>query len=190
MERFAAELRSATVDGGRLVGHAAVFNRAARVTDRKGVAHWERLAPTAFDAVLSSDPDVRALINHDPNLLLARTANGTLKLDVDDDGLIFDADLPDTSYARDLRELVAGGLLTGASFAFVPGRVERSPAPDGLELRTHVEVDRVLDVSAVTYPAYAGAGVELRAVTFPAHPLRRYRTRLILARAAQKGIRP
>lgn len=184
MESFAAELRAATIDEGRLVGHAAVFNRLAELP-----GHWEQIAPGAFDAVLAGEPDVRALVNHDPNRVLARTSNGTLKLDVDDDGLIFDADLPDTSYARDLRELVDRGLVTGASFAFVPGTSEWGTAPDGSRLRTHTEIGRLLDVSAVTYPAYQATDVALRAVVFPTHPLRRYRSRLIMTRH-RKGYRP
>lgn len=185
MDRYVVELRAAEIDGNRLVGHAAVFNRMAQ---RPG--HWEQVAAGAFDEVLAGEPDVRALINHDPNQLLARTANGTLKLGVDRDGLVFEAELPDTSYARDLRDLVHRGLVTGASFGFVPGSDKWGRAPDGTQLRTHTSVAMLRDVGPVTFPAYTDTAVQLRSVTFPAHPLRHYRSRLILTRAAQKGIRP
>lgn len=160
-DRFAVELR-ARMTGNRLVGHAAVFGQVAALP-----RHYERLAPTAFRSVLANpETDVRALVNHDPNLLLGRQGAGTLWVGTDGDGLAFEVELPDTSYARDLRALVERGDLVGASFAFIPGEDEWERAPDGRQLRTHTSVRELLDVSPVTYPAYGGAGVALRSMTF------------------------
>lgn len=156
-ERFLAEFR-ATLDGNRLIGHAAVFGQTAKLA-----TGYERLAPSAFKAALA-DPatDVRALVNHNPTMVLGRQSAGTLKLETDDQGLRFEVDLPDTSYARDLRELIGRGDVTGASFGFVPGEDEWSTAPDGKQVRTHTSVRKLLDVSPVTWPAYEGATVALR----------------------------
>jgi HK97 family phage prohead protease len=151
------ELR-AQITGNKLEGHAAVFGQVARVRN-----DWETLAPTAFDEVLSNpDTDVRALVNHDPMYLLARQSAGTLRIGTDREGLAFELDLPNTSYANDLRELVDRGDLDGASFGFVPGKDTFSRAPDGHQLRTHTSVRELVDVSPVTFPAYDGAGVALR----------------------------
>src|SRR5215475_2335681 len=49
----------------------------------------ERIAPGAFDRAVRED-DVRGLMNHDPNLLLGRTAAGTLKLSADATGLRYE----------------------------------------------------------------------------------------------------
>lgn len=161
MDRFLAEFR-AELEGNRLVGHAAVFGQTARLA-----GGYERIAPTAFQRVLEApETDVRALINHDPKYVLGRQSAGTLRLSTDKEGLRFDVDLPDTSYARDLRELVARGDVTGASFGFIPGEDEFSTAPDGKQVRTHTSVARLLDVSPVTFPAYEGAGVALRHIDF------------------------
>jgi HK97 family phage prohead protease len=159
--RLVAELRSAGVDGDTLTGHAAVFGQTAKI--RGG---YERIAPTAFDDVLKRDDDVLALVDHDPGRLLGRRASGTLRLAVDDDGLVFEVDLPDTSYARDVRTLVARGDQRGASFGFLPGDDTLSHAPDGKQLRTHTRLDRLLDVSVVALPAYDSTDVALRHVTF------------------------
>lgn len=176
MERFAVEFR-AEVSGDTLRGHAAVFGQTAKVG-----GGYEQLAPTAFDAALK-DSDVRALLNHNPTLVLGRQSAGTLRLSVDDEGLAFEVDLPDTSYARDLRELVARGDVTGASFGFIPGQDEYRKAPDGKQIRTHTSVAQLLDVSPVTWPAYDGTDVSLRHIDFglanTASPLR---TQQILAR--------
>lgn len=175
--RFFVECR-AELEGNRLVGHAAVFGQMARLA-----GSYERLAPTAFDRALADDTtDVRALMNHDPNLVLGRQSAKTLRLSTDSEGLRFEVDLPDTSYARDLRELVARGDMTGASFAFIPGEDQMSTAPDGRQLRTHLSVERLIDVSPVTFPAYDGASVMLRHYDFSG-PRRSAREQMIRVRA-------
>lgn len=173
MERLYAELR-ADIHGDTLAGRAAVFGQLAEI---RGA--WEAIAPTAFTEALGRGDDVVALRDHNPELLLGRTANGTLRLDTDDDGLAFEVDLPDTSYAHDVKRLVAGGYLRGASFGFLPGRDEMGRGPDGRQLRTHTSIKRLLDVSVVATPAYDGTTVTLRAYEPPTLD---NRTRLILAR--------
>lgn len=157
--RYSVLCRS-TIDGDTLHGHAAVFGQRAKVP-----GGYEQLATTAFDAVLKrSDSDVTALINHDPAMLLGRESAGTLRVRSDADGLAFDVDLPDTSYANDLRKLVARGDMTGASFGFIPD-LDKSTwtrAEDGSQVHTIHALTFLRDVSPVTFPAYSGAGVALR----------------------------
>jgi HK97 family phage prohead protease len=112
---------------------------------------------------------------------LGTTRGGTLKLSTDDVGLVFAVDLPDTADGHTVRELVERGDLGGASFGFIPGDVRPTVAPDGRQLRTHTSVRQLLDVSAVTYPAYPDTDVVLRAMAFDRPALDR-RTQLILAR--------
>lgn len=146
-----AELR-----GRRLGGYAAVFDQ----TTDLGWQGQERLAQTAFQRALSSpDTDVRALYNHNPLYLLGRQSSGTLRVTVDSRGLEYEVDLPDTSYARDVRELVERGDITGASFGFVPGEWTTQG-----EVRTHTSVSRLVDVSPVPFPAYDGASTEARSL--------------------------
>lgn len=164
MRFFPVELRRAEVSGNRLAGHAAVYGQPTQI---RGA--WEQIAPGAFDAALGRGDDVVALRDHDPSLLLGRTKAGTLRLDVDDEGLSFEVDLPDTEYARDVRELVTRGDLAGASFGFLPGADTWGKGPDGGRLRTHTSVARLVDVSVVSIPAYEGTSVALRAADpFPA----------------------
>ena len=152
----------AQVHGNTLVGYAAVYNRRAPI---RGA--WEAIAPGAFDEVLRRGADVCALVDHDPSKLLGRTASGTLRLRSDTRGLAFEVELPDTSYAHDVRALVARGDLRGASFGFLPGADTLSVASDGRHLRTHTSVARLVDVSVVTMPAYEDTSVGFA----PARPL-------------------
>lgn len=159
LRRFAVEAR-AELDGMVLRGYASVFDQAA---DLPG--HSEVMARSAFDKALADESvDVRALWNHNADHLLGRQSSGTLRLRVDDDGLAFEVDLPDTSVGRDVAELVRRGDLSGASFGFLPGDDEWSTR-GGVRTRTHLSVERLVDVSPVTWPAYAGASVSMRAVS-------------------------
>lgn len=178
--RIGAEFR-AEVNGNSLAGHAAVWKGYAAIpADRP--RYYESLARSAFDRVLTQD--VPALVNHDPSLILGRSSAGTLKLSTDDSGLYFEIpQLPNTSYANDLREQVSRGDITGMSFGFIPGDQTNGRAPDGRQLRTHTRIARLLDISPVTYPAYEGTDLVLRHQTFD-DPLEGNRSRLIKARAA------
>jgi len=149
------DLEHVQADQRTLRGHAAVFNV---LSDDLG-GFRERIAPGAFADVL--DADVRLLVNHKPDHVLARTRSGTLRLSEDARGLAVEADLPDTSYARDLRESLRRGDLDGMSFRFRVGE-EDWTHEDGTEVRTVQRVEHLEDVCLATYPAYPSASVELR----------------------------
>lgn len=175
LSRFHVQLR-AQITGNKVEGHAAVFEQIAEVP-----GHYEALERGAFaDVLKDAATDVRALINHDASLLLARQSAGTLRISEDSEGLPFELDLPNTTYANDLRVLLERGDINGASFAFLPGKDRWEKAPDGRQLRMHTSVSRLLDVSVVTFPAYEGAGVSLRSKTFAPNG---QRDQLIRARA-------
>ena len=76
----------------------------------------------------------------------------------DEHGLAFEAELPDTSFARDLRESVRRGDVDGASFRFVVG--EEHWSDDVREIRS---VKELHDLTIATVPAYPATSIELRA---------------------------
>ena len=133
-----------------ITGHAAVFNQLS--SDLGGFR--EVIAPNAFENVLNDD--VRALVNHDPNLLLARTTSGTLNLEQTDEGLQYSFDVPDTTYGRDLIVSMQRKDITQSSFAFTIEEDSWETTADG-EIRTINKVKNLYDVSPVTYPAYPSA---------------------------------
>lgn len=150
------EVRESQEDSqpSKIVGYAAKFNQWS--SDLGGFV--ERIAPTAFDKADMSD--VRGLIDHDPGRILGRTASGTLRLSVDDIGLRYEIDLPNTSYARDLMESMKRGDINQSSFAFRvnydnPEAEEwRFNDQTGVYERTINDFSGIYDVSPVTYPAY------------------------------------
>jgi HK97 family phage prohead protease len=152
MERFGIVSRAA-VQGNTLVGLAAVYDvPTTRQSDFPGT---ETIARTAFDGLL--DGDVVALVNHDMNQLLGRTASGTLRLASVAEGLRMELDLPDTQLGHDVRELVKRGDLAGMSFSATLGEVERTKA--GV---VHRKFKALHDVAVVTSPAYRETSVAVR----------------------------
>lgn len=152
------ELRA---DGGEdapqvLVGYAAMFDELSE--DLGGFR--EQIAPGAFAKSLGGD--VRALFNHDPNLLLGRTKSKTLTLAEDQRGLRVEITLPNTSAARDLLENMRVGNVDQMSFGFRTIR-DKWDEVDGKLVRTLLEV-RLLDVSPVTFPAYPQTEIAKRSM--------------------------
>lgn len=170
--RVGVQCRAEMRKGGKVGGYAAVFGEVADL----GPFGKEALAEGAFDVALKGS-DVRALWEHDPTRVLGRESVGTLRLRVDSTGLEWEADLPDTGYARDLAALVERGDIDGASFGFVPGQQSYDTER---QVRTHTSVKRLVDVSAVTWGAYNAATTEARSASFRAT---RLRSQLIRARA-------
>jgi HK97 family phage prohead protease len=120
---------------------------------------WQEvIRPGAASRTLERSPDVRFLINHDANLLLARTASGTLTLSEDSEGGIADARMADVSYARDLAALIERGDSSQMSFGFW---ITSDSWSGNLHEVREFDLDGG-DVSAVTFPAFPQTSSELR----------------------------
>lgn len=152
----------AGADGKPMIrGYAAVFNQLSE--DLGGFR--EQLSTGAFsDAMASSD--VRALVNHDPNLVLGRSKAGTLTMREDAAGLYVEVTPPDTQAARDLITSMQRGDINQMSFAFTVAKEDQAWTRDGTGpwLRTIKKVSRLYDVSVVTYPAYQQTTAAARAL--------------------------
>ena len=157
--RYTAEFR-VEQDGKKLVGYAAKFSP-NRSQDLGGFL--EQIDPKAFTRSLAQGADVRALINHDQNLILGRSTSGTLNLSVDSEGLLVEITPPDTSYARDLMVSMSRGDVTQMSFAFITKQDSWDKEGDK-NIRTLLDVD-LHEVSAVTYPAYLNTEIGLRSLS-------------------------
>lgn len=154
VEKREFRMEDITHEGKTVRGYAAVYN-----SDSEWMGgFYEQIAVGAFDEVL--DNDVRAYFNHDENLLLGRVSSGTLRIGVDARGLWYEVDMPNTSYANDLVELMKRGDVNQSSFAFLIGQ-DRWEERNGKTYRIIEKVSRLLDVSPVAQPAYPDATSEL-----------------------------
>jgi len=169
LEKYDAEVRKSSVvreqrefrmedvehNGNVIRGYAAIYN-----SDSEWMGgFYEQIERGAFDDVLSDD--VRAYFNHDENLLLGRVSSGTLRIGADERGLYYEVDLPNTTYANDLVELMKRGDVNQSSFAFLIGQ-DRWEQRGGKTYRIIEKVSRLLDVSPVAQPAYPDATSELK----------------------------
>jgi len=142
----------------RITGYAAVFGQLSELI---GGQFREKIRYGAFSRSISGSADVRALLNHDANLILGRTTAGTLQLIQDGHGLMYTVSLPDNTTGRDLFESIRRGDITQSSFGFTTNKDEWSKSPDGQSIRELLDVT-LFDVSPVTYPAYPQTSVGLR----------------------------
>jgi HK97 family phage prohead protease len=166
-------------------GYAALFNVETVIAG----LFRERIAPGAFAEGLKRD-DVRALFNHNPDVVLGRKIAGTLSLREDANGLVYRVLLNEHDpAAASVAAKIERGDVSGSSFWFAvvaPDDEEWTPpdARGGLPLRTLKKL-RLIDVSAVTFPAYEPTTVSLRnersAIAI------RERTRLQIQIARAKG---
>lgn len=151
-------------------GYAAVFGKESKNLGGQKYQFREIIEPGAFDDVLMDD--VRALVNHDPNMILARSkaGNGSLTIGTDDTGLFYEFEAPDTRAGNDLLESIRRGDIDQSSFSFSvddEGQAwEEKQDGDGpvMMTRTIKRVSRLYDVSPVTYPAYPDATVAIRSL--------------------------
>lgn len=121
----------------------------------------EYVAQGAFDGCDMTD--VRALIDHRPELVLGRSTADTLTLSIDDTGLFgsIRVNSRDTD-AVNLHARVQRGDVNQASFGFDEGEVTYTDLADGRVRRTINQVSKLYEVSVCTFPAYEQTYVSAR----------------------------
>lgn len=148
------QFRAEPTEDGKMEikGYAAVFN------SPETYGYTEVIAPTAFDDADMSDVVLR--YNHnDTFMVLARTRNGSLKLDVDSTGLMMDAQLQDDiTDHRNIFNAIKSGLIDKQSFAFV---VAEDDYDYDTDTRTITKIRKVFDVSVVDQPFYNATDVSV-----------------------------
>ncbi len=159
----------------RFGGHAALFNSRTAIGNPKTMGFYESVAPGAFTKTLG-EADARFLIDHSSYHVVSRASAGTLNLAQNTRGLHTDSALDQRlSYVNDLIANLDNGNIRGMSFGFQvikddwAEEEERSASGDAhkVEVRTIREV-KLIEVSAVTFPAYEETDAGLRFSLVPA----------------------
>lgn len=143
-------------DGRTIKGYAAIFDSKYVMWE----GYEETIARGAFDGADFSD--VVALFNHESENLLARSKDGTgtLTLKVDDKGLYFEFEAPNTTIGNDVLENVKLGNIRGCSFAFTVSEQKVEDFEDKTCLRTILKIGKLYDVGPVVNPAYEETEIE------------------------------
>lgn len=120
----------------------------------------ESIDSHAFDNALGDD--IRALVDHDTHLVLARNKAGTLELKIDSRGLWGKIRInPKDSDAMNLYERVKRGDVDQCSFGFDILNQETEYREDGTVHWTIKSV-KLYEVSVCTFPAYEDTSVSAR----------------------------
>lgn len=119
---------------------------------------YERFERGCFDGCDMSD--IIMQYDHEGKVL-ARTGNGSLIVEVTDEGLFTAADLSRTEAARDLYADIEAGMVTKMSWRFSLGEYHYDK-----DTRTivHTKVRKIYDVSAVSIPANDNTEINARAL--------------------------
>lgn len=176
MEHRILKMKNAKIreDGGRryLEGYFAVFNEPYQVFDG-----WvETVERGAFARYLSTGEDTKVLWNHDSNIVLGSTANGTAVLREDETGLWGSVEINEqdqealNAYAR-----VGRGDVNGCSFGFDIARQEEWWDEDGVYHTKITEVDPLYEVSPCTFPAYKATSISARDKQYLAEAREKYK---------------
>jgi uncharacterized protein len=157
LEIRAVEVRE--VEGKPMIrGYAAVFNSPSQ--DLGGFVEYVR--PGAFRNSLKNSQQ-KAFWNHNYDMVLGSTRNGTLRLFEDETGLVYEIDPPDTQAGRDAVESIRRGDVDGTSFGFSvakQGQEWDDAEPTNIK-RYLTEVD-LFEISPVAFPAYPATSADVR----------------------------
>lgn len=142
----------------KIGGYAAVFNRFSQNLG----GFVEQVSPAFFNKSRGDGwPDVLARYNHDDNMLLGTTGGGTLRLTIDETGLDYEVDLPQSR--GDIGELVGRGDVRKSSFAFRMFEDDWGVSEQGFPMRTLMS-GQLVDVAPVNVPAYTDSTAGLRSL--------------------------
>ena len=160
------------IEGRTIEGYAIVFNQRSEVmldwSAEEGVRRFvEVVSPTAISDNLLQQSDIKALVEHNRQRLLARynKGRGTLELAIDEHGLRYKFDAPNTADGDYAVEMVSRGDISGSSFAFRVKNEDTTWVKDGkLWVRTINKFSSIHDVTITTDPAYTQTEVNVRSL--------------------------
>lgn len=153
-----AELRAVEGESPKIVGYASRYGNWYPVWD-----FLERVAPGAFDEILADEEtDVVASMNHNTDLAFARQSAGTLRLQSNSVGLLYEADVTDGDGQR-VYDKVRSRTLKGSSFMFTVAEDKWEFKENETPRRTIVRFGKLYELGPVVWPANADTTAKARA---------------------------
>ena len=159
------------IEGRTIDGYAIVFNQRSEVMldwTGEGIRRFvEVVDPSAVDEALLLSSDIRALIEHNRERLLARynKGAGTLSLTIDEHGLRYSFEAPNTTDGDYAVEMVKRGDISGSSFGFIAKNEDTVWTKEGnLWVRTIKRFSLLREITLTTDPAYTQTEVSVRSL--------------------------
>lgn len=165
---YSFEIRAEKKDGEDSGGKYTLYGLPIVYDSRTDIGWFDEIIEKG--ALAKTDlKDVRFLVNHDVSKIpLARSRNNnknsTMRLNVTDKGLEveIDLDVENNSDARNLYSAVTRGDITGMSFMFSIDAEEWEDLESDHPTRRVKAISTVVEVSAVTFPAYEATEIYAR----------------------------
>ena len=142
-------------DGGYTIsGYAVVFNKPSQPLPFIEYISRDALNDVDFSKTL-------LLYAHDYNKILARADSSSLKTEIDDNGLKFTAQIPDTTLGTDTFKNIQAGNVKGCSFGFTiaQGGDRWDTRQDGTTVHYVDKIDTVSELTLTAIPAYEETSV-------------------------------
>lgn len=150
--------------GHFLSGRPIVFGQRTNLGDYDEVIEIGALDTTDLK-------DVRFLVNHNVDMIpLARSRNNnensTMQMSVDAEGMLIrvDLDTENNADAKSLYSAVSRGDISGMSFMFIVDWDAWENVDTEHPTRHVRSIRKVLEVSAVTFPAYSATSIQARGI--------------------------
>lgn len=160
-EATEGESNSRTIEG-----YAIVFGVESRILSDYWDNYREIIEPGAITEERLKEMDIKMTMYHNREKILARSTNGegTLKLTVDDVGVKYSFEAPNTVDGDTALELVKRGDLSGSSFMFWTDErnVNYERRSDDIMLRRVKTIGMIYDMTIAADPAYEQTTVEAR----------------------------
>lgn len=149
-------------DSRHIEGYAIIFG-----SNSVDLGFIENISRSAISQELVDSCDVFCRFDHNPDKILARSNKGvgSLKLTVDERGLKYEFDAPNTALGDEVIEFIKRGDLNKSSFCFTISDekdAQKWEKRDGKYYRTINKIGRLIDVSPVWIPAYNDTSVDKR----------------------------
>ncbi len=155
----------ASNEGRFIEGYAVVFNVLS--ADLGGFR--EIIRPGAINQDLINSSDIIANMNHRDDYMMARLRNGkgNIDLTIDQHGLKFKFECPETAKGEELLQHVKRGEITQCSFAFSLDYLDKGSEKwtvnsDGTQVREILKIEKLYDISCVINPAYEATECQAR----------------------------
>ena len=167
--RKTGDIQIRAIDGQeesrKVEGYALLFD-----VESNYIGYYETIQRGAITQELIDNCDIFALFNHDDDEVLARSnmGSGSLTLTVDEKGLKYEFDAPNTDIGNRLLEHIERGDISQSSFAFCidpnDNEAETWESKDGAYYRTIHKIASICDVSPVWCPSYSSTSVSKRSL--------------------------
>lgn len=156
-------LESDTPESRIVSGYAVKFE-----SESQDMGFIEIIKKGAITEETIMNSDIFARFNHNEDTVLARSryGEGSLALELREDGLYYEFEAPHTALGDELLEHLKRGEITTSSFAFTIAEDGDRwyKREDGTLVREILKINRLYDVSPVYEPAYLATSCSKRAL--------------------------